>query len=39
MGDKKAQAKALFNRMKEDEVQVFDGHKYRKKGGQLVPEK
>lgn len=34
--DKKAMAKALYDRMKEGDVQTFDGVKYTRKGKELV---
>jgi hypothetical protein len=37
--DKKAAAKALYDRMKEGETQTFDGTKYKKQGSKLVPVK
>ncbi len=35
--DKRAMAKALYDRMKEGDVQTFDGVKYTKQGSKLVP--
>ncbi len=37
--DKRAMAKALYDRMKEGDTQTFDGVKYKKQGSKLVPVK